>query len=411
MSLEKELEEISESSSYQWKTLWAAAVGYMLDGLDLMILSFTLPLIISGLALTTVEGGAISTITMLGAVLGGIVFGILADKYGRVKVFSWTVLVFAFFTGLAAFSTGFWDLAIYRFLAGIGLGGEFGIGMTLVTEAWPKDKRSRATSGVAIGYQVGIILASLTTAIIAPHFGWRGVFLVGVIPAVFAFWVRKGIKEPEMWKQSKKNKKAKDDKVDIKQLFNSPKKLGITIGLIIICGVQNFGFYGVMTWVPSALANEVNFSFGDTTVWSVVTTVGMVLGIIVFGILADKFGRKPAFIIFQILCALGIWVYFQFTTPILLILFGAVLGFLVNGMMGGYGAIISELYTTEVRSTAQNFIWNIGRALGGLGPLTIGAMALHSSLTSALGLISGVYVIAALAMIFLVPETKGKQIV
>src|SRR5699024_3750837 len=158
MSLATESETVQEESKkYQWQTLWASGVGYMLDGLDLMVLSFTLPLIISGLSLNTVEGGALSTITMLGAVLGGIIFGILADKYGRVKIFSLTVIIFSMFTGLTAFSIGFWDFSIYRFLAGLGLGGEFGIGMTLVSEAWPQSKRSRATSGVAIGYQVGIV--------------------------------------------------------------------------------------------------------------------------------------------------------------------------------------------------------------------------------------------------------------
>lgn len=407
----KEIDTVQpESKKYQWQTLWAAGVGYMLDGLDLMVLSFTLPLIISGLSLNTVEGGALSTITMIGAVVGGIFFGVLADIYGRVKVFSWTVILFSVFTGAAALSVGFWDFAVYRFLAGLGLGGEFGIGMTLVTESWPKKKRSRATSGVAVGYQVGIILASLATAFIAPYFGWRGVFVFGVFPAIFAFWVRKGLKEPEMWKQTQKKRKESKNKVPMKLLFDSPKKIGITIGLIIITGVQNFGFYGVMTWVPTALANDVGFSFSDTTIWTVVTTIGMVLGILIFGILADKWGRKPSFIVFQLTAAISIWIYFQFTMPLLVILFGAILGFFVNGMMGGYGAIISEHYSTEIRSTAQNFIWNIGRALGGLGPLAIGAMALHGTITSALGLISGIYIIAALAMIFLIPETKGKDI-
>src|SRR5699024_2099190 len=241
-------------------TLWAAGVGYMLDGLDLMVLSFTLPLIISGLSLNTVEGGALSTITMIGAVVGGIFFGVLADIYGRVKVFSWTVILFSVFTGAAALSVGFWDFAVYRFLAGLGLGGEFGIGMTLVAESWPKKKRSRATSGVAIGFQVGIILASLTTAIIAPFVGWRGVFLVGVMPAIVGCWVRKGLKEPEVWKKNQAKKGSDKTERPIKEIFSSPKQTGVAIGLITMCGVQNFGFYGVMTWVPTALANELGFS-------------------------------------------------------------------------------------------------------------------------------------------------------
>ncbi|TCP27799.1 benzoate transport [Scopulibacillus darangshiensis] len=398
-------------SKYHWQTLWASLTGYAMDGLDMMILAFALPLITLDLGLNPAQAGSISTITLIGAVIGGYTFGVLADIYGRVKVFSLTILIFSVFTGLCALANNLFWFDAFRFLAGLGLGGEFGIGMTLVSEAWPKKFRSRATAGVAIGYQLGIVLATLCVLIIAPHFGWRGVFLVGVLPAIFAWWSRKGLKEPEIWRESKKMRyNTKDKKIPIIQLFDSPKKTGITIGLIIATGVQNFGFYGIMTWLPTMLAKDLGYSFNQTTLWTVATTIGMILGIVIFGYIADKWGRKPSFITFQILAAIIVWVFFQQTGSSILLVLGAILGFFVNGMMGGYGALLAEHYTTEVRSTAENVIFNTGRAIGGFGPLIIGYLAMSHSLSSALGLISGIYVFAALAFIFLIPETKGKEL-
>src|SRR4051794_13761257 len=148
-------------TGYQLRTLWASTIGYAMDGLDMMILSYTMPLIIAYFGINAAQAGSISTITLLGSVLGGIVFGILADKYGRVRVFTWTILIFSLFTGLCAVAPNLGTLGIFRFLAGLGLGGEFGIGMTLVTETWPKKYRSMSTAIVATGFQFGIVLATL----------------------------------------------------------------------------------------------------------------------------------------------------------------------------------------------------------------------------------------------------------
>lgn len=394
-------------TGYQWKTLWASTIGYAMDGLDMMILAFTMPLIIAYFGINAAQAGSVSTITLLGAVLGGIIFGILADKFGRVRVFTWTILIFSVFTGLCAFAPNLETLALFRFLAGLGLGGEFGIGMTLVSEAWPKKYRSRATAVVATGFQFGIVLATLAVLFIAPKFGWQGVFLAGVLPALFAFWSRRNLKEPEIWVNLKKQNK---NKIAIGQLFSSSKATKATIGLTIATSVQNFGFYGIMTWVPTMLATELGVSFNQTTLWTVITITGMVIGIIVFGILADKIGRRPSYLIFLFSSAIIVWIYFQQTSMVLLLILGGVLGFFVNGMMGGFGALLAENYPTEARSTAENVIFNVGRAIAGFAPLIIGYISLNHSLSYALGLISGVYILSALAFIFLIPETKGKEL-
>ncbi|MFD2722449.1 MFS transporter [Ignatzschineria indica] len=163
------------------KTLLASTLGYAMDGLDIMILAFAMILIKAEFGLTDAEGGMIQTITLIGTVIGGIFFGMLADKFGRVRVFNWTILLFSIFTGLAAISTSAEMFTIFRFIAGLGLGGEFGIGMTLVAETWPAHKRSRATAVVAIGFQVGIVLAALVS-LLSPYIGWHGMFLIGALP-------------------------------------------------------------------------------------------------------------------------------------------------------------------------------------------------------------------------------------
>jgi MFS family permease len=224
-------------TKYQWRTLWASTVGYAMDGLDLMILSYVLSFIIADLSLNSAQAGLIATVTLLGAVVGGYVFGILADKYGRVKIFSLSILIFSIFTGLTAFVDNIVWFNVMRFIAGLGLGGEFGIGMTLVVEVWPKKYRSRATGVVAAGFQVGMVVALLCSLVFVPMFGWQSAFIIGALPALFAWWSRRKLAEPEIWVQSKANR-SKDAKFPLTYLFNSPKTVRTTIGLIIITSVQ-----------------------------------------------------------------------------------------------------------------------------------------------------------------------------
>ncbi|MGL4666579.1 MAG: MFS transporter [Saezia sp.] len=407
-------EEHFKPTPYQKKTLFASTTGYALDGLDMMLLAFCMPLILPFFGISRAEGGMLTTITLIGAVIGGIGFGMLADKYGRIRVFSWTIIIFSIFTGLCAASPWFapFDFeafAVFRFLSGLGLGGEFGIGMTLVAETWPSKYRSRATSVVALGFQAGLILASVTVFFVAGKlgWGWQGVFLVGVLPAIFVAWVRRHLDEPEIWKELEKKH---ENKIAIGKLFETKRITMTTIGLIIACAVQNFGFYGIMSWMPTMLASEIGEKFAGTTLWTASTTCGMVIGILTFGWLCDKIGRRPSYILFLVVASLSIWVYFQQRDPTVLIIFGSVLGFFVNGMMGGYGALLAEHYPTEVRSTASNVIFNIGRGIAGFAPVIVGLISTKYSLSYALGLLSGIYILSALAFVFLIPESKGKAL-
>lgn len=394
----------TQTTGYQKKVLIASMLGYAMDGLDLLLVSFVMIPLIHAFHLTPQAAGFIASITLWGAVFGGLLFGYLADRYGRVVVLSYSILFFAVFTGLSAFAPNVLVLDIVRFLAGMGLGGEFGIGMTLVTEVFSAKSRAKATAGVGVGFQLGVLLAILLNSLVQPTFGWRGVFLVGVLPALFAAYLRFGLSEPPRavrkhvtWRQS------------LSPLI-APKRLPITIGLFILTSVQNFGYYGVMIWLPTLLAKVHHLGVVEAGNWATVTVLGMIIGILVFGYLADRMGRKPTFLLFQIGSAVMIPMYGSFNSLAAMVFGGALLGFFINGMLGGYGVVMGEIYPREARATAQNVIFNLGRFVGGFGPVVVGYWFTMYHVSGALTALAGTYVIAALATLFLIPETKGREV-
>lgn len=432
---EKSLEELAFEETgvtrkERWKVMWASIIGYAMDGLDVLILSFAMAAIVSEFGLTLGEGGLIATYTLIGTVLGGYLFGIFADYYGRVHTFSLTIIIFSIFTGACAFADNVTHLNILRFLAGLGLGGEYGIGMTLVSETWPAAKRARATAGVAMGWQAGAVLAAILAAVVLPDYGWRGLFLVGVVPALLAAWARHGIKEPPMWVKRKEMKKAlaarkangealtaeeeeqlaEAKKFPLAHLFAGPSKTVTTLSLTVMTSVQNFGYYGIMVWLPMILLKEHGLTTKSMSGWMIVTVIGMIAGIYVFGYLCDRLGRKVPYLIFYVCAAAMVYIYVNLGTPIALLFGGAFLGFFCNGMMAGYGTLLSENYTTDARSTAQSFIFNTGRAVGGFAPAIIGALAQSHGFSAAFALLSCVYIAAAVNVLLFIKDTRGTVI-
>ncbi len=395
-------------SSYGWKALAGSAIGYAMDGFDLLILGFMLSAISADLKLSPAQAGSLVTWTLIGAVIGGIVFGALSDRFGRVRVLTWTIVLFAIFTGMCAFAQGYWDLLIYRTIAGIGLGGEFGIGMALAAEAWPAKHRARVSSYVALGWQCGVLGAALLTPLLLPVIGWRGMFLVGVIPAIAAWVIRNKLHEPEVFVRS--NAKKKPAMEAFKLLVKDKATTRVSIGIAVLCSVQNFGYYGIMIWMPSFLSKQLGFNLTKSALWTSVTILGMMAGIWVFGQLADRIGRKPSFLLFQAGAVVMVLVYSQLADPNVMLWAGALLGMFVNGMLGGYGALMSEAYPTAARATAQNVLFNIGRGVGGFGPVVVGALAATYSFQIAIGLLAAIYLIDMLATAFLIPELKGVEL-
>jgi MFS family permease len=386
------------------KALIGSALGYAMDGFDLLILGFMLKLIAHDLSLSPAQGASLVTATLIGAVIGGILFGMLSDRIGRVRVLTYTIVIFAVFTGLCGFARGYYDLLLYRTLAGVGLGGEFGIGMALVAEAWPSTMRARASSYVGLGWQLGVLAAAIVTPILLPVIGWRGMFMLGIFPAVAAFFIRSSLHEPEVFVK-KSHDHPKESALYL--LVKDAETTKLSIGMIILCSVQNFGYYGVMIWLPSYLSTRFGFALTQSAVWTIVTIAGMAVGIFMFGHIADRIGRRPAFFMYMLGAAIMVVLYSRLTNPMYLLVAGAVMGFFVNGMLGGYGALISELFPTAARATAQNVLFNIGRAVGGFGPVVVGAIASMYSFELAIALLATLYVLDIFALWLLIPERRG----
>ena len=381
-------------SAYQVKVGTLVSAGCGLENMDIMFLSFALSSIIGEFGLTTTEAGAISTVTNLGMLLGGILFGILADKFGRVKMLSLSILIFGLATGAIYFSHSVTSLYILRFIAGIGGGGEYGVGMTILAENFSKKKLGRTSSIVAVAGQVGAMCAAILSMSILPTYGWRFLFLFGLVPVVLTVFIQKHLKESDSFKAIKTENKGK-----ISDLFKTRQLTHQTLVLMWMAIVQIAGYFGLMNWLPTIMQKKLNLTVAGSSSWMIATIIGMSLGMLTFGQILDKLGPKVAFGLFLIASSLAVYVLTIPTTLASLTLVGAVVGYFSNGMFTGYGAVVSRLYPPEVRATANNVIMNTGRCIGGFSSIVIGFILAHYSIMTVMLFISVLYILSFLAML------------
>ncbi|HVX76175.1 MAG TPA: MFS transporter [Bradyrhizobium sp.] len=388
-------------------TIWGSAIGYATDGFDLLLLGFVMRPISADLGLSQAQAASLVTATLFGAVIGGFTFGWLSDRLGRVRVLVWTIVLFAAFTGMCALAHGYWDLLVYRAIAGLGLGGEFGIGMALVAEACPAADRARVSSYVGLGWQGGVLAAAAITPLLLPAIGWRGMFLIGIFPAAMAYLIRRKLHEPELFVRDAKNRAPQSS---LRLLVKDTATIKLSFGMAVLCSVQNFGYYGVMIWLPNYLSSRFGLALTQTAEWTIATIVGMSLGLVVFGQIADRIGRRTAFFIYMAGAAAMVLFYSRLSDATELFYAGIVMGFFVNGMIGGYGALMSELYPTAARATAQNVLFNLGRAVGGFGPLVVGLMASSRGFEFAITVLAALYLVDLATMWLLIPERRGVEL-
>src|ERR1700722_797913 len=278
------------------------------------------------------------------------------------------------------------------------------MGWAMVAETWPARLRARGCAYVALGWQAGVLLAALTTPLLLPIIGWRGMFLVGLIPGLVAFIVRLYVGEPKIFLE---RANAARSIVPLRLLTKDSATRKISLAMFVLCSVQNFGYYGLMIWLPSYLSTRFGYSLTQSGLWTATTVLGMAFGIWAFGQFADRVGRRPALLTFQTGAFVMVLVYSQLTDPTALLIGGAVMGLFVNGMLGGYGALLSEFYPTEARATAENVLFNLGRGAGGFGPYVVGALATTYSFTVAIALLAPLYLVDIVTTALLIPEKIG----
>ncbi|TLQ18415.1 MFS transporter [Lentilactobacillus parafarraginis] len=395
---------LSHSRMFTKNQKWVIAStssGFALENMDVLFLSFAMSSMISQLHLSGGAAGLIGSITNLGMLFGGVLFGLVGDRFGRVKTFSYTIFIFAFATAAMAFANNITLIYALRFLAGIGAGGEYGVGISLIAESFHKNQIGKMTSVAAIGGQIGAILAAIAAAFIIPNLGWHALFLLGLVPVVLTYFVRRHLTETQEFVEAKKTEKESTTSAVFKYMFSSPKLAYQSFALMIMTTVQIAGYFGLMNWLPIIVQKQLGLNVSGSSLWMIATIIGMSLGMMTFGTILDFFGPRRAFGIFLVASAAMVFTITLAHNTVTLLIIGAIVGFFSNGMFGGYGAVISRLYPTEIRSTANNVIVNIGRAVGGFSSVVIGILMDHYSLTVVMAFLSALYVISFITMITL----------
>ncbi len=380
------------------RALVAAIVASGTDDLNVMFLAFSMSSIITELGISGTQGGWIATMTNLGMLAGGLIFGLLADRYHKFKVFKWTIVLFSVATGLIYLTPSLSYLYWMRFIAGIGVGGEYGVAIAIMAGIVPPEKMGRISSLNGIAGQLGSINSALLAGWLAPSLGWRGLFLFGLLPIVLVIWMILAIDDRKVWDYHGQKEETHHQPVSVAELFKTKELTAQTLALMVMTTVQIAGYFGMMNWLPTLIQTSLNLSVKSSSLWMVATILGMCLGMLTFGQLLDRFGPRLVYGIFLLASSLCVYL-FQFAHSMSTMLIGgAIVGFFVNGMFAGYGAMITRLYPHHIRSTANNVILNVGRALGGFSSVIIGSILDISGVSMVMMFLSCLYLISFAAM-------------
>ncbi len=383
-----------------------------------MLFSLVLAPLMADLHLTKAQGGLLNSVTLIASAAGGLAFGMVADRYGRKRALMGSVLIYSIFTGLCGLSRTLPELVALRVCLGVGMGGEWASGAALVSESWPASARNRAFAFMQGSWAIGFGAAAVVTAFVLPAWGWRGVFFVGVLPALFVVWVQRAVEEPELWKGSRRSQGSRGshgsgDVLRLRHLFRG--ELGRTAGVLTFMNACTlFGWWGLNTWVPAYLVlppaqGGVGLSTMSTSGIVFITQVGMWLGYVSFGYISDAVGRRRAYVVFLLAASVLLPVYGFQRTPLVLLALGPFVAFFGTGFFSGYGPLTAEIFPTSIRATAQGLTYNVGRVASAAAPFLVGTLAASRGFGAAFAVTGAAFLLAALAWIW-IPTPSGGEL-
>jgi len=391
------------------RALIAAMLGWMLDAFDVTLFAMALPAVRESLGLSQKAGGMLGSVTLIAAAVGGLVFGRIADRYGRTRALMLSVAIYSVFTAACGFAQDFWQFAAFRILLGLGMGGEWASGAALVSETWPSEHRGKALGFMQSGWAIGYAAAAAVNGIVQPMYGWRAVFFVGILPAFFTLWIRRSVKEPPIWTRAS----ASSATPGLSTIFQ--KGLApLTIALTFMNTCTLFAWWGFYLWLPSYLSQPtaqggIGLNLTSSSWFIIVMQIGMWFGYVTFGFISDRLGRKPTYITYLVTAAVLLFLYVSIKVPVILLLLGPFVAFFATGYFSGFGAVTAEIYPTAIRATAQGFTYNLGRIVSALAPFYVGALAQTHGFGAALSISSAAFLLAAVTWIW-IPETRGRQL-
>jgi MFS family permease len=398
------------------KALIAASLGWLLDAFDVMLYALVLTALMADLGMDRAMGGLLGSLTLAASAVGGILFGILADRWGRTRALSLSILIYSVFTALCGVAENVMQLAAFRFFLGIGMGGEWASGAALVSETWPAEHRGKALGLMQSCWAIGYGAAAIVVALILPRFGWRAVFLVGVIPALLTLWIRRRVEEPQMWLDTQRTGARVAPAAPVAPVeFRGMRGLWfVTVALTLMNAATMFAWWGLNLWIPSYLSlptdqGGIGLSTVAMSSFVVAMQVGMWFGYVTFGFISDRFGRKPTYVVYLVAAAALVFFYATLRTPLSLLLLGPFVAFFGTGYFSGFGAITAEIYPTTIRATAQGFTYNIGRLASAAAPFVVGTLAQERGFGAAFVTTAAAFLVAA-AFWLLIPETRGRPL-
>ena len=403
------MNEATKLTKDHYKIFALSWAGWVFDFYDLVLFTFLVSQLQTSLHFSAEMLSLCLGISLFATGLGGIIFGALGDKYGRKKVLEWTIIVYSIGTLLCAFSWSFYSLVIFRFITGLGVGGEWATGQTYISETFPDKLRAKYGAFMQSGAPVGVILASLVGGMVTPVIGWRMTFLVSILPALTVILIRRHLKESDVWIENKDQYLNKNILKEFKELITKEHRKIFLISLVL-CLFGMSAYWYTYSWLPTYLEKERGMALLSTTLGVVLIQCGDFTGYTTFGFVAEKLGRRPAFTIYSFIMALGIsmiticWNQIE-KIPDLLYVFMFLTGF-GTGFFGGFGALFSELFPTKIRNTAVGTVFNLARSAQFVTPVIITLVATYFDLSYGIA-IAALFALLVGIWIWVFPETKG----